>query len=81
MTDINPADNVRVGYIPPKLWSWVPGNGRQFATINRPTADPTHDLALPVGKHPLQLYSQGTPNGVKVTLMLEDLLALGHRGA
>ncbi|WP_029889045.1 glutathione-dependent disulfide-bond oxidoreductase [Polycyclovorans algicola] len=68
-------------YEPPKIWTWSQGNGGQFANINRPVAGPTHDKALPVGKHPLQLYSLATPNGVKVTVMLEELLALGHRGA
>ncbi len=68
-------------YIPPKIWRWKPGNGGRFADINRPTADATHDKELPVGKHPLQLYSLATPNGVKVTVMLEELLALGHRQA
>jgi GST-like protein len=68
-------------YTPPKVWTWTKENGGAFASINRPTAGPTHDKELPVGKHPLQLYSQGTPNGVKVTIMLEELLALGHRGA
>ncbi|MBS2017409.1 MAG: glutathione-dependent disulfide-bond oxidoreductase [Deltaproteobacteria bacterium] len=70
-------------YTPPAVWTWdtAKGNGGPFATINRPTAGPTHDRELPIGKHPLQLYSLGTPNGVKVTIMLEELLALGHRGA
>ena len=68
-------------YTPPKIWSWNPENGGQFATINRPTAGPTHEKVLPVGRHPLQLYSMATPNGVKVTVMLEELLALGHAGA
>ena len=68
-------------YVPPKVWTWVPGNGGPFASINRPTAGPTHDKELPVGKHPLQLYSLATPNGVKVTVMLEELLAAGHTGA
>jgi len=68
-------------YVPPKVWSWNKPNGGRFANINRPIAGPTHDKDLPVGHHPLQLYSQGTPNGVKVTVMLEELLALGHRGA
>jgi GST-like protein len=68
-------------YIPPKVWSWDKSNGGQFANINRPVAGPTHDKELPVGRHPLQLYSLGTPNGVKVTVMLEELLALGHKGA
>ena len=68
-------------YVPPKVWSWNKSNGGQFANINRPIAGPTHDKDLPVGRHPLQLYSLGTPNGVKVTIMLEELLALGHSGA
>ena len=66
-------------YVPPKVWTWNKENGGQFASINRPIAGPTHDKELPVGKHPLQLYSLATPNGVKVTLMLEELLALRHR--
>src|SRR5947209_5927732 len=68
-------------YVPPKVWTWNKENGGQFASINRPIAGPTHDKELPVGKHPLQLYSLATPNGVKVTVMLEELLALGHSGA
>ncbi len=68
-------------YVPPKVWTWNKPNGGRFANINRPTAGPTHDKDLPVGRHPLQLYSLGTPNGVKVTVMLEELLALGHSGA
>jgi GSH-dependent disulfide-bond oxidoreductase len=68
-------------YNPPKVWSWNKENGGRFANINRPIAGPTHDKDLPVGRHPLQLYSLGTPNGVKVTVMLEELLALGHAGA
>jgi GST-like protein len=68
-------------YTPPKVWSWNKENGGQFANINRPIAGPTHDKVLPVGRHPLQLYSLATPNGVKVTVMLEELLALGHVGA
>ncbi|APR78054.1 Glutathione S-transferase [Minicystis rosea] len=68
-------------YTPPKVWVWNKGNGGQFANINRPVAGPTHDKTLPVGRHPLQLYSLATPNGVKVTVMLEELLALGHAGA
>lgn len=67
-------------YVPPKVWVPKPALGR-FANINRPVSGPTHDKELPVGKHPLQLYSLGTPNGVKVTVMLEELLALGHKGA
>ena len=68
-------------YAPPKIWTWNKANGGRFANINRPIAGPTHEKELPVGRHPLQLYSLGTPNGVKVTVMLEELLALGHRGA
>ncbi|HEY9105151.1 MAG TPA: glutathione-dependent disulfide-bond oxidoreductase [Roseateles sp.] len=68
-------------YEPPKVWTWNKDNGGQFASINRPIAGPTHEKALPVGRHPLQLYSLGTPNGVKVTILLEELLALGHAGA
>ncbi|KGM39400.1 S-transferase [Aquabacterium sp. NJ1] len=68
-------------YTPPAVWTWNKANGGQFASINRPVAGPTHEKALPVGKHPLQLYSLATPNGVKVTVMLEELLALGHVGA
>ncbi|MEX1214954.1 glutathione-dependent disulfide-bond oxidoreductase [Saccharospirillum sp.] len=68
-------------YTPPKVWTWEPGNGGRFASINRPIAGPTHDKPLPVGKHPLQLHSLATPNGVKVTILLEELLALGIAGA
>ena len=68
-------------YTPPKVWTWNKESGGRFASINRPIAGPTSEKELPVGKHPLQLYSLGTPNGVKVTIMLEELLALGHRGA
>ena len=68
-------------YVPPKVWTWEQPSGGQFASINRPIAGPTHDKALPVGKHPLQLYSLATPNGMKATIMLEELLALGHSGA
>ena len=68
-------------YTPPKVWTWDQGNGGAFANINRPVAGPTHDKELPVGKHPLQLYSLATPNGQKVTIMLEELLAAGHAGA
>src|SRR5215831_19201074 len=68
-------------YTPPKVWAWNKPNGGQFANINRPIAGPTHEKALPVGKHPLQLYSLATPNGQKITIMLEELLAAGHRGA
>ncbi len=68
-------------YTPPKVWKWDTGSGGQFANINRPIAGSTHDKDRPVGKHPMQLYSLATPNGVKVTVMLEELLALGHKGA
>ena len=68
-------------YTPPKVWTWDQASGGQFANINRPIAGATHEQVLPVGKHPLQLYSLATPNGVKVTVMLEELLALGHAGA
>ncbi|WP_456316638.1 glutathione-dependent disulfide-bond oxidoreductase [Teichococcus aestuarii] len=72
----NPAD-----YSPPKIWTWDQASGGRFANINRPISGPTHEKELPVGRHPLQLYSLATPNGVKVTVMLEELLALGHSGA
>nr|CAD6429000.1 glutathione-dependent disulfide-bond oxidoreductase [Rhizobium sp. Q54] len=84
MTDTEkfpPEKNLPAGYVPPKTWTWEPGNGGAFASTNRPTAGATHDKELPVGRHPLQLYSLGTPNGVKVTIMLEELLAAGHAGA
>ena len=68
-------------YVPPKVWTWNKPSGGTFANINRPVSGATHEKELPVGRHPLQLYSMGTPNGVKVTIMLEELLALGHRGA
>ncbi|GAA6155935.1 glutathione-dependent disulfide-bond oxidoreductase [Pyruvatibacter sp. HU-CL02332] len=68
-------------YVPPKIWTWDKESGGRFANINRPIAGPTHDKELQVGKHPMQLYSLGTPNGVKVTVMLEELLAKGHSGA
>jgi GST-like protein len=74
MTDVS-------DYSPPKIWTLDKANGGRFANINRPISGPTHDKDLPVGHHPLQLYSLGTPNGVKVTVMLEELLALGHSGA
>ena len=74
MTDTTP-------YTPPKVWTWDKENGGKFAKINRPIAGATYDKELPVGRHPLQLYSLATPNGVKVTVMLEELLALGHKGA
>ncbi|MDE2033336.1 MAG: glutathione-dependent disulfide-bond oxidoreductase, partial [Pseudomonas sp.] len=68
-------------YVPPKVWTWKTQNGGTFASINRPIAGATHDKELPVGRHPLQLYSLATPNGQKVTILLEELLALGHQGA
>ncbi|MDG2003671.1 MAG: glutathione-dependent disulfide-bond oxidoreductase [Novosphingobium sp.] len=68
-------------YVPPKVWTWDEPSGGTWNAINRPVSGPTHDAELPVGKHPLQLYSMGTPNGVKVTIMVEELLALGHEGA
>lgn len=68
-------------YVPPRVWQWEAGNGGEFASINRPIAGATHERELPVGRHPLQLYSLATPNGVKVTIMLEELLALGFEGA
>ena len=68
-------------YTPPEVWTWDSENGGKFANINRPISGATHEKELPVGKHPLQLHSKGTPNGVKVTIMLEELLALGHEGA
>jgi GST-like protein len=68
-------------YTPPKVWTWNKPNGGEFASINRPIAGPTHDKELPVGKHPFQLYSLATPNGQKVTIMFEELLAAGHKGA
>lgn len=81
MTEKSPADNFPAGYDVPKVWTWDKGNGGAFASINRPTAGATRDQDLPVGKHPLQLYSLATPNGVKVTIMLEELLAAGHKDA
>ncbi|MDH3663406.1 MAG: glutathione-dependent disulfide-bond oxidoreductase [Alphaproteobacteria bacterium] len=68
-------------YTPPKVWTWKKESGGDFASINRPVAGPTHEKELPIGRHPLQLYSLATPNGVKVTVLLEELLALGHAGA
>ena len=70
-----------LSYTPPEVWIWNAENGGKFANINRPISGATHEKELPVGKHPLQLHSKGTPNGVKVTIMLEELLALGHEGA
>jgi GST-like protein len=77
----DPANNLPAGYVPPKVWAWDKANGGEFASINRPISGATHDKVLPVGEHPFQLYSLGTPNGVKVTIMLEELLAAGHSGA
>ena len=68
-------------YVPPKIWQWKTENGGEFASINRPTAGATHQADLPIGKHPLQLYSLATPNGVKVTILLEELLALDIKEA
>ena len=76
-----PENNLPAGYVPPKVWTWEQPSGGTFASINRPIAGPTHDKELPVGKHPHQLYSLGTPNGVKVTILLEELLEAGHSGA
>ncbi len=73
--------NNETSYTPPKVWKWETGDGGTWGNINRPIAGPTHDHELPVGKHPIQLYSLATPNGVKVTVMLEELLALGFEGA
>lgn len=81
MSDDTGSGNLPAGYVPPDVWRWNPGNGGQFASINRPVSGATHDNALPVGDHPLQLYSLATPNGQKVTIMLEELLAAGHSGA
>ena len=74
-------ENQPAGYEPAKVWTWDKESGGRFAAINRPISGATHDKELPVGKHPIQLYSLGTPNGVKVTILLEELLALGHAGA
>jgi GST-like protein len=86
MSDTDPKDdiapsNLPEGYEPAKVWEWKTGNGGRFANINRPTAGATHDKTLPIGEHPFQLYSLATPNGQKVTIMLEELLAHGHSGA
>ena len=83
MTDekFPPEKNLPAGYQPPKVWTWEQGNGGQFASINRPTAGAQTEVELKVGKHPLQLYSLATPNGQKVTILLEELLAAGHAGA
>jgi GST-like protein len=77
----DPGKNFPPGYVPPKVWTWDAPSGGTFAPINRPISGATHEKPLPRGRHPLQLYSLGTPNGVKVTIMLEELLALGHSGA
>jgi len=74
-------DDAPRGYVPPPVWTWTKESGGRFAKINRPIAGATHERELPVGRHPLQLYSVATPNGVKVTVLLEELLALGHAGA
>lgn len=79
--EFDPALNLPAGYVPPTVWSWDQPSGGAFASINRPVSGATHEKELPVGQHPLQLYSLGTPNGVKVTIMLEELLAAGHTGA
>ena len=81
MAEFDPAQNLPAGYVPPHVWTADQPSGGAFANINRPVSGATHEKELPVGKHPLQLYSQGTPNGVKVTIMLEELLAAGHSEA
>jgi GST-like protein len=81
MASGDPADNQPAGYVPAAVWTWDKPSGGAFANINRPVSGATHDKVLPIGKHPLQLYSLGTPNGVKVTIMLEELLEKGHQGA
>ncbi|MCC7461628.1 MAG: glutathione-dependent disulfide-bond oxidoreductase [Gammaproteobacteria bacterium] len=81
MANDDPSRNQPPGYVPPKVWVWDRENGGQFANINRPVSGATHQQELPVGRHPLQLYSLGTPNGQKATIMLEELLELGHRDA
>ena len=81
MADTETLPNQPADYVPPKVWTWDAPSGGQFASINRPIAGATHDKELPVGDHPLQLYSLGTPNGQKVSIMLEELLAAGHSGA
>ncbi|MCX8475592.1 MAG: glutathione-dependent disulfide-bond oxidoreductase [Sphingomonas sp.] len=77
----DPAGNQPAGYVPPRVWKWEQPSGGAFANINRPISGATHDKELPIGAHPIQLYSLGTPNGQKVTIMLEELLAAGHAGA
>lgn len=81
MSDSDPALNQPTGYVPPRVWTWDKESGGRFANINRPVSGALKDVELPVGKHPFQLYSLGTPNGIKVTIMLEELLELGHQGA
>ena len=81
MADGDPLLNQPPGYVPPKIWTWHAPSGGAFANINRPVSGATHERELPVGRHPLQLYSMGTPNGVKVTMMFEELLEKGHSGA
>jgi GSH-dependent disulfide-bond oxidoreductase len=80
-TKFPPEKNLPAGYVPPKVWKWDKQDGGAFSSINRPIAGPTHDKELPVGKHPHQLYSLGTPNGVKVTILFEELLEAGHSDA
>ncbi len=80
-SESDPSRNLPPGYIPPKVWTWDAPSGGTFASINRPVSGATHEKPLPRGKHPLQLYSLGTPNGIKATIMLEELLELGHAGA
>ena len=80
-TKFPPENNFPAGYVPPKIWKQEGEGGGAFASINRPIAGPTHDKELPIGKHPHQLYSLGTPNGVKVTIMFEELLEAGHSDA
>jgi GST-like protein len=81
MAESDPVQNQPPGYVPPRVWTWEAPSGGVFANINRPVSGATHEKELPVGRHPLQLYSMGTPNGVKVTIMLEELLEKGHVGA
>lgn len=81
MSDGDPALNQPPGYVPPRVWTWDKPSGGQFANVNRPISGAIREQELPFGRHPLQLYSQGTPNGVKVTIMLEELLAAGHAEA
>jgi GST-like protein len=82
MSDVTSAEaNQPPGYLPPEVWVWSKPNGGRFANINRPISGATHEKALPLGQHPLQLYSLGTPNGQKITILLEELLAIGHTGA